>query len=430
MLLTRRDLIKLFGASAATAALGVSPKAFSASAPHLVIVGGGVGGTATAKYMRMLDPSIRITLIEPNREYVFCPGSNEVLNDEVTLAEQTVTYDSIRNRYGVNVVLDKATAIDYDKKTVRTAKGERIAYDWLVVSPGPDFVFDAVEGYSRELAEGDFPHAWKAGPQTLKLKKLYQGMRTGGVVVISAPPMPYRCPPAPYERASFMAEWLKEHNPTAKILILDSKPDFIFQPHYETYWKEKFGYGTDNAMIEWVGEHNGGKVVSLDPNTRSVKTADGETIKADVINIIPVHKAGKFAFDTGLTMGKQWVPINPFDFRSKVDKNVFVIGDTTEADPMVKTGYLASNQAKWVAQVILAEMTGKDPGYPLWTNNCVAMAGEDFGMTITDTFRYHDGKIELQETIQSPVNLNPHLNAERVAIARNWQRTFRRDIFE
>ena len=429
MLLSRRDVLKLFGATAATGLLAPA-RVLAGTPPKLVIVGGGIGGAAMAKYMRILNADIQITVVEPNAEYIFCPGSNEVLNDEVSLNDLTVTYDTLRNRYGVTVVQDKATTIDYTHRQLHTAGGHTLPYDWLVVSTGPDFVYSAIEGYSAQLAHGDFPHAWKAGPQTLRLKQLYQSMKPGGTVVISSPPMPYRCPPAPYERASFMAAWLKEHNPTAKIIILDSKPDFIFQPHYETYWKETFGYGTDNAMIEWVGSHQGGTVQVLDAKTRTVITADGERIQADVINIIPPEQTSTFARENDLNLGKAWVPIHPKDFRSRKDPNVFVIGDASEADPMVKTGYMASNQAKWVAQVIQAEIEGRDPGSPIWTNNCVAMAGDDFGMTITDTFRFHQGRIELQETIQAPVSDNPHLNALRAAVAKNWQRTFRRDIFE
>ncbi|WP_294946838.1 FCSD flavin-binding domain-containing protein [Sulfurivirga sp.] len=428
MLLNRRDVLKLFGAGAASLALPHGARA--AAAPRLVIVGGGIGGAALAKYMRILNRDIHITVIEPNPRFIFCPGSNEVLNDEVSIDDLTVTYDTLRHRYGAEVIQERAVEIDYAGHHVLTSGGRRVPYDWLAVSPGPQFIYEAVEGYSEALAQGDFPHAWKAGPQTLRLKKLYQSMRPGGVVVISAPPMPYRCPPAPYERASFMAAWLKRHNPTAKILILDSKPDFIFQANYEDYWRDKFGYGTDHAMIEWVGSHEGGTVRQLDPAAHTVITADGERIRADVINIIPPEKAGRFAFDTGLTLGRDWVPVNPYDFRSRKDPNVFVLGDAAEADPMVKTGYVASNQAKWIAQIIHGEMTGRDPGNPLWTNNCVAMAGDDYGMTVTDTYRYHGGKIVTQETLIANPSHNPHLNALRASIARNWQRSFRRDIFE
>jgi len=427
MLLSRRDVIKLF--SAGPMLLGAL-SARASTAPKLVIVGGGIGGAAMAKYMRILNSSIQITLVEPNPSYIFCPGSNEVLNDSVPIQDLTVTYDTLRQRYDIKILQDRATTIDYSRKRLHTAQGEKLPYDWLVVSTGPDFVCEAVDGYNPQLAQGDFPHAWKAGPQTLKLKKLYQNMPAGGTVVISAPPMPYRCPPAPYERASFMAEWLKIHNPTAKILILDSKSNFTLQPHYEAFWREHFNYGTPQAMIEWVGSHAGGTVQTLDAANRTVITSAGERIKADVINIIPPERASAFARNNDLNLGQAWVPIHPYDFRSQKDPAVFVIGDTSEASPMVKTGYMASNQAKWVAQIIHAEITGKDPGYPLWTNNCVAMAGEDFGMTITATFRFHKGRIELQQTLQSPLQDNPQLHALRASVARNWQRTFRRDIFE
>ncbi|QKI88800.1 FAD-dependent oxidoreductase [Thiomicrorhabdus xiamenensis] len=429
--LTRRELMKRFGAAGLSLGLfGASKEAWSKSAPHIVIVGGGIGGVSAAKYLRILDKNVKITIIEPNKEYIFCPGSNEVLNDFTSIEELTVNYENIKSRYAVNVIEDLATDIDYSAKKVKTKNSGAIAYDKLIVAPGPDYKFSDIEGYSKELAEGDFPHAWKAGPQTLKLREQIHSMPQGGVVAISSPPMPYRCPPAPYERASFISEWLTRHNPTAKILILDSKNSFTFRKHYLDYWTKARGYGTKDAMIEWIPMEKGGKVTQLDAANNTLVTADGERIKADVINIIPAHTAGKFAHATGLTQGNEWVPIDPMDYRSTLDKDVFVVGDATESSPMVKTGYLASNHSKAVAQSIVNELAGKPPVQPLYTNNCVALTGEDYGMTITDTFRVKDGKIVKQYGHQSTELDNEALHHIRASLAMNWQRAFRRDIFE
>jgi sulfide dehydrogenase [flavocytochrome c] flavoprotein subunit len=343
-----------------------------------------------------------------------------------------VDYTTLKSRFNIQVVQDLATEINYASKKIRTLGGETLAYDKLVVSPGPAFVYDFVKGYNAELASGEFPHAWKAGPQTAKLKAQIDALPQGGKIIISSPRNPYRCPPAPYERASFIANRLKETNPTAKILILDSKDDFVFKPHFEHYWKKHHGYGTENARIEWIAAKKGGVVTQLDTKNRAVITQSGERIRAQVINIIPEESAGKFSIANGLVENKQaWVKYNPKDFSSIQDKDVYVVGDQVDS-PMPKTGYVASNQAKVVVGAIQAELTGKEISTPFITNNCVAMAGEDFGMTITATFRYTgDPKQKgfLTQVRTSPVTDDPYTNRIRAEVAKNWQRTFRKDIF-
>ncbi|MDG6774099.1 FCSD flavin-binding domain-containing protein [Thiomicrorhabdus sp. ZW0627] len=428
--MTRRELIKLFGnAAIGTGLLGASNLAFAKQSAHIVIVGGGVGGAAAAKYMRLLNSDVRITIIEPQPQYIFCPGSNEVVADFDTLETLTVDYNTLKSRYAVNVIQDYAQEIDYTGKSLILAKGDVIHYDKLIVSPGPDFKYNAVEGYSKELAEGDFPAAWHAGPQTLTLRDQIKSMPQGGTVLISSPVDPYRCPPAPYERASFIANKLKHTNPTAKILILDSKDDFIFHDVYMDFWKKEHGLGTDNARIEWVPAKNGGHVTKLDTNNRTLTTASGQTLRGDVINIIPPEMAGSFVRMNGLVKG-DWAPINSKDFSSKRDKDVYVIGDSAAADPMPKTGYIASNQAKVVTKAIQAELTGKEIGTPFITNNCVAMAAEDWGMTVAETFRYagNDRAYEESYVMSNPTE-NPYHRHIRAEVAKNWQRTFRKDIF-
>ena len=429
--ITRRDLIKIFGASAVagTGLLGASNAAYANNAAHIVVVGGGIGGASFAKYMRLANANVKITIIEPNAEYIFCPGSNEIFSGHETLDNLTVNYSTLKTRFKIDVIQDIATEINYEKHEIATLKSGNISYDKLVVSPGPEFVYDFVEGYDATLAAGDFPHAWKTGPQTTKLKQQIDSMRQGGTVLISSPRMPYRCPPAPYERASFIASALEKTNPTAKILIMDSKDNYVFREHFEHYWKANHGFGTDNSRIEWVSSKKGGTVAKLDAANKTVVTANGDRIQADVINIITEERAGRFSIENGLTMGKQWVPFEAKTFASKVHPDVYVIGDQVEAN-MPKTGYIASNQAKVVAAAINDVLAGREPGTPFITNNCVAMAGEDFGMTITATFRY-TGKgpgYSVQER-RSAVTDNPHTNRIRAEVAKNWQRTFRKDMF-
>ncbi len=428
--LSRRRFLKEATAGFATLGLwGASGRAFSKNAARVVIIGGGIGGATAAKYMRLLNADVNITVIEPNTQYIFCPGSNEVLPGWETLEGLTVTYNTLKTRYHVNVIQDKATDIDYTNKRVKTARGEVISYDKLIVSPGPTLEYEAIEGFNETLAEGNFPAAWHAGLQTLNLRNQILSMRQGGTVIISAPKNPYRCPPAPYERASFILTMLKEHNPTGKMLILDSKDSFIFQNVYPYYWTKNFGYGTDNSMIEWVPKSKGGEVVKLDATNHSVITANGTVHKGDVINIIPPEKAGQFALQNNLTEG-DWCPVNFRDFTSTKYKDVHVIGDSIDGEPMPKTGYIASNQAKVVVQAINDELHGREIAYPFIINDCVAMAGKDFGMVLTETFRFAGEGKRLEEHYNIPgATDDPARQLILQKVAENWQRTFRKDVF-
>lgn len=429
--MSRRQMLKLLGATAVGyGLLGASTKAFSKSAPHIVIVGGGIGGASAAKYLRLLNADVKITLVEPNPYYIFCPGSNEVIPGWVTLEDLMVSYTTLKTRYKVNVIQDKATFIDYDKKQLKLEKGDILSYHKLIVSPGPMHGYHAIEGFNKELAEGDFPSAYDAGQQTMNLRNQILAMKKGGTIIIAPPENDYRCPPAPYERASFIAAMLKEKNPTAKIVILDAKDEFVLSDNYLFYWKKQFGYGTDNSLIEWVPAKKGGKVVKLDVSNHAVITADGQSHKGDVINIIPPEAAGLFAMQNDLAE-KQWCPVDFLDFSSMRHDDVYVIGDSIDGAPMPKTGYIASNQARVVVQAINDELHGREVGTPFIINDCVAMAGHDYGMALSTTFRYDGKGKRLKDLYYIPkAETNPAKQLVRQQVAENWQRTFRKDIFE
>lgn len=427
--INRRDAIKYGIAALATLGLsGVSRRASASAAAKVVIVGGGIGGVAAAKYLRLLNDSVQITIVEPNARYIFCPGSNEVVTGSEHLSELTVDYETIKNRYNVTVVEDLATEIDYAKKKLKLKSGTSLVYDKLIVSPGPDYLYEDIEGYSKALAEGEFPAAWHAGPQTLKLKEQISAMPQGGTLVISSPRDPYRCPPAPYERTAFIAEYFSRHNPSAKILLLDSKDDFILSNNYLPIFLERYN-GKKGPSVEWVAKKHGGEVVELDAKNKTVITANGDRIQADVINIIPPEKAGQFAVMNNLADG-DWVPFNSKDFSTKTDPDVYIVGDSAKADPMPKTGYIASNQAKIVAENIHAELNGSEAGTPFLMNNCLAMLQEDMGAVVAETFRYQGNDKPYEEAyyLSDPTS-NEQINYIRAEIAKNWQRTFRKDIF-
>ncbi|MCU7812794.1 MAG: NAD(P)/FAD-dependent oxidoreductase, partial [Candidatus Thiodiazotropha sp. (ex Notomyrtea botanica)] len=259
--INRRDFIRVTaGAGLVGGTLGF-PGLLMAASPKVVVIGGGVGGCTAAKYLRKLDPKIEVTLIETKKAYTSCFMSNEVLSGDRTLESLTFDYEGLK-RHGVNIVIDRVTAIDPAMKSVATEGGGSFNYDACVVSPGVDFKWDAIEGYDAEVAE-TIPHAWFAGPQTLTLRKQIESMPEGGKVIIVAPPNPYKCPPGPYERAAQIAMYCKHHKPRAKILILDPKDRFSKQGLFRQGWSKLYGFGTDDSMIEWVGAAGGGTVEEL-----------------------------------------------------------------------------------------------------------------------------------------------------------------------
>jgi sulfide dehydrogenase [flavocytochrome c] flavoprotein subunit len=430
---TRRDLIKLLGMTAvsSTGLFGASAKAFALSAPHVVILGGGIGGATAAKYLRIADANVKITVIEQNPQYVTCPRSNDVVVGYHTMDEITFDLNTLKTRYDLNVVIDRVAGIDTDKKTVTTAKGDQFSYDKLIVSPGVDFKYDTIEGYSEALANnGTLPHAWKAGPQTLHLRDQLLALPQGGTILISPPPAPFRCPPGPYERASMFAEWCQKHNPTAKIIVSDHNDTFTKDGPFKVAWERLYGYKTDNSMIEWVSMTNGGKVHAVDVKNKIVETDAGD-IKADLINIIPPHKAGKMADMAGVVDPTGWCPINGQTFESTMVKDVFVIGDAASAHPMPKSGYVANTQAKVCAQAIADMLNNRALGEATLSNTCYSLAGDTYGVSISDIYYVENGQIHKVPNSGgvSPIDDNKARPVLEAVYQKNWHRTFVKDVF-
>ncbi|RTZ79187.1 MAG: cytochrome C, partial [Gammaproteobacteria bacterium] len=375
---TRRNFLKVTGAAAAaTTALGYSTFAIGGASKKVVIVGGGIGGVTAAKYIKMMDKSIDVTLIEANKDYYTCFMSNEVLGGERSIDSIHFGYGGLA-KHGVKVVHDWVTGIDAGKRVVKTKGGKSFGYDRCIVSPGIDFRWDTIEGYDAKVAE-KIPHAWKAGSQTVTLRKQLEAMKNGGTVIIAPPPNPFRCPPGPYERASLIAAYLKKHKPKSKIIILDPKDKFSKFGLFTEAWKRHYGYGTGNSMIEWVSGSKGGKIESVDPATMTVQ-ADVEAFKGDVLNIIPAQKAGKIAFDAGLTNDKGWCPIDGKTFESTMHKNIHVIGDASVASPLPKSGYAANSEAKVCAAAVVGVNNPHLTAAPstLCENLCSSLSWIDF----------------------------------------------------
>ena len=424
---SRREFLKLAGVSSSLGVLGLTPLAARGQAPkaRVVVVGGGYGGAIAAKYLRMADPNLKVTLIEKNRSFISCPLSNEVLSGERGLESLTFGYDALAKKYGVDMVFDEVVEIDAKAKKVKVSGGSTLEYDKLIVSPGVDFKYEAIKGYSQAVAEKEMPHAWKAGPQTLLLRKQITAMPDGGKVIIVAPPNPFRCPPGPYERAAQIAHYLKQHKPKSKVIILDPKDNFSKQGLFETGWKQYYG-----SMIEWVSGAAGGNVEAVDAAAMTVQ-AQIEQFKGDVINVIPPQKAGAIALAAGLADAKGWCPVNPQTFESTLHKDVYVIGDSCVAGEMPKSGYAANSEAKVAAAAIIAAINGAPLPETSYVNTCYSVIAPDYGISVAGVYRLQDGSIKSVPDSGgvSPASAAPRVRALEAQYAYSWFKNITADMF-
>lgn len=393
----RRSFLKAVSAAAGTSVLSIPGARAAGVKARVVVVGGGFGGATAARYLRLLDPGIDVTLIERGTRYTSCPLSNEVVSGVRDIRTLEAGYNKLASG-GVKVVHDEVTQIDPVKKTLATAAGKNFGYDALIVAPGVEFDFAAVPGHSLELSENRVPHAWKAGPQTLLLKKQLADMPDGGRFVIVVPKAPFRCPPGPYERAAQVAMHCQQHGKKkAKIMILDSNDGFSKRPLFEQAWKELYGYGS-SGMIEWIGASAGGQVERIDGETLTAHTTFDD-IKCDVLNIIPPHRAGKIARDTGLaTLKGNWCEVKPESMESKAHKDIYVIGDScVGGEPQTgnafpKSAHMANSQAKAVVASLVAKLNGLPPPVPVYTNTCYSVVAHDWGFSVVHLFRVEGGQ--------------------------------------
>jgi sulfide dehydrogenase [flavocytochrome c] flavoprotein subunit len=428
MSMNRRDFVKTTGAIAAVGAIGL-PNIALGQGKKVVVVGGGTGGATAAKYIKMADESIDVTIIEPNKEYYTCYMSNEVLSGHRKLDSIKHGYDGLKAR-GINVVHEAATAIDPEKKVVKTAGGE-YPYDRCIVSPGISLLYDKIEGYSEEAAQ-KMPHAWKAGEQTKILRGQLEAMDDGGVVVIVAPPNPFRCPPGPYERASQIAMYLKEAKPKSKVLILDAKQKFSKQGLFTQGWERLYGFGGENSIIEWQPGPDA-EVVSVNAGEMAVETSFGDEVKGAVINVIPPQAAGKIAMDAGLTDDSGWCPVDKKSFESTIHKDIHVIGDASIATAMPKSGYAANSQGKVAAAAVVSLLKGEDVGTPSYVNTCYSIIGKDYGISVAAVYRLsEDGKtiagVEGAGGL-TPSDAPDFALAREVEYAYSWYNNIVHDIF-
>jgi len=356
--------------SAALGLLGLGACATTSipSKARVVVVGGGYGGATAAKYVRLLsDYKIDVVLIEPNEAFVSCPISNLVLGGSKQMADITTPYSALSSKHGVTVVRDMAQAIDTAKKTVTLAGGSTIAYDKLIVSPGIDLMLGSVEGLAAAQAGGQVLQAWKAGPETVALRRQLEAMPDGGVFAITIPEAPYRCPPGPYERACQVASYFKANKPRSKVLILDANQDVTSKgPLFKKVWAEQY-----KGIIEYRGQH---KAVAVDARAGVIKFEVQDDVKAQVLNVLPSMRAGAIAVQAGLNNlgNNRWCGVNYQTFESTVARDVHVLGDSIQVAPgMPKSGHMANSHGKVAAAAIVAQMSGWaiNPA-PMLTNTC------------------------------------------------------------
>ncbi|MDH2405649.1 NAD(P)/FAD-dependent oxidoreductase [Bradyrhizobium sp. SSUT18] len=417
---TRRDAV--LGITAAATSLAVPSILRAQSAGRVVVIGGGFGGAACARALKRAATRLQVTLIEPNKTFTSCPLSNEVIAGLRDIEAQLFGYEKLAAE-GITVVAQAATTIDTQKRSVIAADGAAFPYDRLVLSPGIDFHFEGLPGYDDAASE-KMPHAWKAGAQTLQLRRQLEAMADGGVVAIAIPANPSRCPPAPYERASLIAHYLKTTKPRSKVLILDAKDNFSQQRLFEKAWKELYG-----DMIERIGLSQGGRVTSVDPATRTIVTEFGN-YTPDVANVIPPQRAGRIAEIAGAADATGWCPIDPVTFESKLVQKIHVIGDACLGGGIPKSASAAGAQGKACAAAIVNLLAGRAPEAPRLTGVCYNTVAPGYGFSLAGNYQPKgDIFAEVEGGATSPVDAPRELRAREATEAERWFQTITADTF-
>jgi len=420
MTLNRRMFL---GTGLATGAILSAPMVWGQAKPKVVVIGGGAGGATAARYLAKDSAgALDVTLVEANPIYTTCFFSNLYIGGFREFESLQHGYDKMAAG-GVTVINEMATGVDRAAKTVTLAGGQDLPYDRLILSPGIDFKEGSVAGWSHETHAEIMPHAYKAGPQTQLLKAMVESMPQGGTFAMVAPPNPYRCPPGPYERISMVAHVLKNSNPTAKILVLDPKDKFSKQAVFEEGWAKHY-----DGMISWIGPEFGGAAVEVRPETMEV-VVDGEVTKVDACNVIPGQMAGKIAAIAGVTDDKGWAPVDPYSMKSKIDQNVFVLGDSAAQGDMPKSGFAANSQAKVAAMTVRAELTGSKAFPAKYTNTCWSLLAPDDGIKVGASYEPTAEKIASMDSFVSVTGEDAALRKATYEESLGWYAGITADMF-
>lgn len=408
--------------ASAISLLGLGACASTSSVPskaRVLVVGGGYGGATAAKYIRLLsDSKIDVVLVEPNASFVSCPISNLVLGGSKTLEDVTRSYSDLTKAHGIRVVKDFVVSVDTAKKVAVLASGPTIAYDKLVLSPGIDLMWDSVAGLKQAHSDGKILQAWKAGAETVALRRQLEAMPDGGVYALTIPEAPYRCPPGPYERACQVASYFKVAKPKSKVLILDANADVTSKPGlFKKVWAEQYA-----GMVEYRPQH---KATAVDGKTNTVKFEVQDDVKADVLNVLPAQRAGSLAVQMGLANSNaRWVGVNYLNFESTVAKDVHVLGDAIQTAPLMpKSGHMANAHAKVAAAAIVAELSGWEVNpAPLLTNTCYSFVDAANVIHVASVHEYVAAE-KTFKTVAGSGGVSAAPNTLEAVYAWNWART-------
>ena len=417
----RRQLIQTASVGAAVASsglLGGCASTAGGKGPKVVVIGGGYGGATAAKYIRMWsDYGISVTLVEPNPTFISCPISNLVLGGVKTMADITTPYDNLGKRHGVQMVRDMVTSIDPEKRLVRLAGGAELPYDRLVLSPGVDFMWETLPGMASTAAKDKVLHAWKAGAQTVALRKQLEAMPDGGVYALAIPLAPYRCPPGPYERVCQIANYFSKAKPKSKVLVLDANDDVTSKgPLFKKAWAERY-----KGIVEYRPKH---VVADVDAQTNTLKFEFNDDVQAQVLNVIPPMRAGEIAVKTGLaTANKRWCDVDFLTFESKAAKNIHILGDSIQIAPaMPKSGHMANQHGKTCAAAVVALLTGQEPNnMPIYNNTCYSFVSEEDVVHVASVHRY-DAEKKTMLTVAGSGGVSSGANELEGRYALAWAR--------
>ncbi len=422
MRMQRRNFLKAAGATAGASVFAGCATVGAPAGPKVVIVGGGYGGATAAKYIKLFAPNIDVTIVERNSEFVSCPISNLVLGGSKTLADITVQYSALTAKYGIRFVRGEASAVDVEKKQVRLADGTALPFDRVILSPGIDFTYADLPGLNNAAAQDKVLHSWKAGPQTLALRKQLEAMPDGGNYVISIPTAPYRCPPGPYERACQVASYFKAAKPKSKVIILDANPDVTSKPGlFKKAWAEMYP-----GMVDY---RNNSKVVDVDVKGMVAKLEVGDDVKGDVLNILPPMKAGAIA-DPFITANKRWCEVNWLTYEAKNVPGVHLLGDALQIAPgMPKSGHMANSHGKACAAAVVALLGGETPNAaPVLNNTCYSFVSADKVIHVASVHKY-DEKDKTMKTVPGSGGISVAANELEGQYAMAWAKNIWADMF-
>jgi NADPH-dependent 2,4-dienoyl-CoA reductase/sulfur reductase-like enzyme len=401
--------------------VGVRSRAFAA-APRVVVIGGGFGGATAAKYLRLWAPDVQVTLVERNREFISCPLSNRVLAGQAELIDLTRGYGALPGKYGVRMVYDEVVAIDPEKQRVELDGDDPLPYDRLIVSPGVDLLLDEIPGLRDAAARERVLHAWKAGPQTIALKRQLEDMPDGGVYAITIPKIPYRCPPGPYERACQVAWYFKQYKPKSKVIILDANDKVQSKEALFTkVWSDRYA-----GIVEYRPNST---LLDVDAKSLTAKL-EFEDVKADVLNVIPPQRAAKIAADTGLiTANNKWAGVDFLTYESVARKNIHVLGDAILAAPLMpKSGHMANQHGKVAAAAIAALLQGQAPNpSPVINNTCYSFVSDKQVIHVASVHRY-DVEKKTMVVAQGASGLSAAPSELEGTYAESWSRNILADM--